>query len=320
MALQAALAIFITEIINRIFQIDRGYWATLTAMAVTTQTWAENIKRSYERVIMTVCGGIAGTVLYLLIPDSQGLILALLLVFVFFTVYLLQIHYLTAVFALTCFVVFLFALIGDWTLLLLRERIIDTLLGVAVAMCVSAFFLPIKTDISDLFIHFLEKIKRSLNKVFEPQSLEVRQFTSQQLNRDLQKIQKNAQAIRYELILRRGNQKDFHKMLKIIASCTHYTTSLIESCQWLAEHLKDEEKNKLKAAIQTTEHNLSALINHLKNDEHLTMLPASEINELIHAAILDNPQHFADMDNEALGFFNLMYFFARLNKNLNDAN
>lgn len=319
MALQAALAILITEMINRQFNIDRGYWATLTAMAVTTQTWADSIKRSYERVLMTIIGGIAGTLLYLLIPDNQQLILCLLLIFVFFTVYLIQIYYLFAVFSLTCFVVFLFALIGDWNFILLRERIMDTILGVVVALVVSAFFLPAKTNLNHLFIDFLEKIRRNLNKIFQPESLEVRQRSSQALARDLQKIQKNAQAIRYELILRRGNRSRFHKMLKIITNCTHYTSSLVESSQWLTAQLHEEDRNKLKLALESTDFNLRMLIKRLKKEEYDPLLPTSDINALIHQAISENPKYFAQMDSEALVFFNMMYFLTRLNKNLHDA-
>lgn len=41
MAFQAAIAITITELINRQFNMDHGYWATLTAMALTAQTWGK---------------------------------------------------------------------------------------------------------------------------------------------------------------------------------------------------------------------------------------------------------------------------------------
>ena len=107
-AFQAATAILIAELISGYFQLERGYWMILTAMALTMQTWGESVKRSFERVSMTIIGGIVGTVLYFIVPTNTITAMVLLLVFVFFTVYLLQIYYLLSVFFLTCFVVFLF--------------------------------------------------------------------------------------------------------------------------------------------------------------------------------------------------------------------
>lgn len=64
MAWQAAIAISIAECISLAFNLERGYWTTLTAMVLTTQTFGESVKRSLERVSMTILGGLSGTVLY----------------------------------------------------------------------------------------------------------------------------------------------------------------------------------------------------------------------------------------------------------------
>lgn len=317
MAFQAALAILISEIVSLHFHIERGYWTTLTAMAVTTQSWAESVKRSYERIIMTIFGGITGTVLYLLLPPNEILILVLLLTFVFFTVYLIQIYHLLGIFFLTCFVVFLFAFIGNWTFHLLITRIFDTLLGVFIALCVSAYFLPVKTDVPDLFIQFYEKIRRTLIMAFEEKPQGKRQMAdSPRLLLDCHSLKKNARAIHYELMLRRGNQKDFFTLLKQTSHCTQYTISLIESYQWLSSYLSEKEKEQIDAAIKTTLHNLSVLIRQLKNEEHEEFLLPANLQELIHENILENPEKFALLDNKALGFFNLMYFILCLNKEL----
>ncbi|WP_133130972.1 FUSC family protein [Legionella yabuuchiae] len=98
MGLQAAVAIAIAELISLNFKVERGYWITLTAMALTTQTWGESIKRSFERVGMTVLGGAAGTALYFTLPANNELILAFLLFFVFFTSFMMPIYHLIAVF------------------------------------------------------------------------------------------------------------------------------------------------------------------------------------------------------------------------------
>ncbi|QDP73242.1 FUSC family protein [Legionella israelensis] len=317
MALQAALAILISEIISLSFHMERGYWTTLTAMAVTTQTWAENVKRSYERVIMTIFGGVVGTALYLILPPNETLIISMLLVFVFFTVYLIQIYHLLGIFSLTCFVVFLFAFIGNWTFQLLIARIFDTLLGVLIALFVSACILPVKTDVPNLFLRFYEKIKKTLIIVFKYTEEKNRQIAgSQRLILDFHSIKKNARAIYYELMLRGGNQKKFLTLLKQTASCTQCTIALIESYQWLSFYLSEQEKKRILTALNTTHHNLDALIKYLKNEGHEKISPPDSLREVVHRTILEHPEKFASLDSTALGFFNLMYFIIQLNEDL----
>lgn len=129
MAYQAAIAIALAEVISMHFYLERGYWIVLTAMVLTTQTWGESVKRALERVGMTVLGGSVGTALYFYIPNHESKTLVLLMLSsIFFTIYMAKIQHLISMFFMTCFVVFLFALIGDWDLMLLRARIIDTAL------------------------------------------------------------------------------------------------------------------------------------------------------------------------------------------------
>lgn len=51
---------------------------------------------------------------------------------------------------------------------------------------------------------------------------------------------------------------------------------------------------------------------------HSPLLAAANVTELLSKAIDQEPTRFATLESEALGFFNLMYFFTRLNTRLND--
>ena len=48
------------------------------------------------------------------------------------------------------------------------------------------------------------------------------------------------------------------------------------------------------------------------------MLPPSDLEGLLKKAIKDEPHRFATLESDALGFFNLIYFFMRLNTCLNE--
>ncbi len=320
MACQAALAICIAECIGWYFQLERGYWVTLTAMALTMQTWGESVKRSVERVTMTIFGGIVGTVLYFTVPNNHELILGLLLFFVFFTVYLLQIVYLISIFCLTCFVVFLFALMGDWTVAILFDRILETTIGALIALMVSAGFFSTKTDISNLFTGLWSKINASLVIAFDGKQQVKSAMSGQYLAMECQAIRRKALAIRYELLFHRLSHRDFALLLNQTTLCTQYVINLIDAYVWLVPYLKKEDSAHILIAMQTTRHNIQRLIERFQQEEPVEMLPVTRVTELVTKAIEDDAARFASLESEALGFFNIMYFFARLNLCLNELN
>ncbi|MCE3043661.1 FUSC family protein [Legionella sp. 16cNR16C] len=317
-AWQAAAAITIAEILSYFLNLERGYWITLTAMALTTQSWGESLKRSLERVSMTILGGAGGTLLYWLTPQNQYVILGIMLLFVFFAVYLFQIFHLAAMIALTGFVVYLFAMFGDWNLYLLRERILDTALGAAIALTVSTYCMPVRTNVVDLFVRYIEKIQASLSNEFLNRPISSQPVTVQQLYLEYQLIRKNALSISYEVLFHRINRKDFHLLLTQTAFCTHYVVGLIEAYSWLSSYINEEDKKRILLAVDTTINNLDTLKKRLKKETHAPMLPAINIIDILTKAIKADPARFSTLESKSLGFFNLMYFFTRLNTRLNE--
>jgi hypothetical protein len=296
-AFQAATAIFIAELISWYFQLERGYWMTLT-----------------------IIGGVVGTVLYFIVPTNNITVMVLLLVCVFFTVYMLQIFYLASVFFLTCFVVFLFALIGDWTMAILFDRILETLMGAVIALIVGSCFFSERTNVSDVFIGFWGKINASIGLVFEGKPCIKRPTSIQYLAAECQKIRKKALAIRYELLFHQMSQRDFYALLNQTTLCTQYVINLIDSWHWLAPYLSKQDQAGIAMAVKTTRYNIDALIQHFQNKKTTIMLPVTRVTELLNQAIAEDSARFASLDSEALGFFNLMYFFTRLNKCLHEIN
>ncbi|KTD64418.1 FUSC family protein [Legionella spiritensis] len=318
MGIQAAIAIFLAELISLTLHMERGYWTTLTAMALTAQTWGESVKRSFERVTMTIFGGVVGTALYFSLPSDPATIAAILLLFVFFTIYFFPIFHLAGVFTLTCFVVFLFAMLGNWTILLLEERVFDTILGAAIALLVNCFFLPDKSDAQDLFITHLERSKAALSLTFFKKTSVVEPVTSHVLSVEFQTIRKKALSSRYELLFHRLNNRNFNLLMKQATFCTQYIITLINTYRWLEVYLSEEDKTHIRQAAEVTVHNLDVMIKQLKKETDLSMLPATNVTGLLTEAINQDSVRFASLDNQVLGFFNLMYYFTRLNTRLNE--
>lgn len=317
MGIQAAIAISISELISMYFYIDRGYWITATAMALTTQTWGESVKRSFERVGMTILGGIVGTILYFIVPHYPWVLGSILLVFVFLNVYLLKIYSLFSVFFLTCFVVFLFALLGSWNFVLLQSRVIDTLIGALIALIVSCFFFSEKTDVYSLFSNYLQKMQASLAAAVhqkQPKTL----YSEQVLMTEFYKIKKSAISIRYELLFHRLNSKDFSNLLNEFALSTQLLTHITLAYDWLAPHLSISEKKIISIAAEATVQNFSIIIKNIEENKKKDLLPVEYLSTILRNSIQENPQRFASLESDALGFFNLIYFFSRLNKNLKE--
>ncbi len=319
MAFQAGIAIAIAELVSLYFKFDRGYWVTLTAMTLTTQTWGENVKRSFERVGMTILGGVAGTALYFLLPSDDPLVLiGILLCFVFLTVYMLKIYHLISVFFLTCFVVFLFALIRHWDWQMLRIRIYDTALGALIALTVGAFFFSLKTNIDELFVGYLQKMRAVLASIFTVQNQMRTAVNGQHLLADFRKIRKDALSIRYELLFHRMSSQEFNRLLNQLGMSTRYVVNLTESYHWLLPHMSKDDSQMIAMAAKATVHNIEILIMLIEEKHHTAMLPATNVSDLIAKAIAGDPGRFATLESDALGFFNLMYFFTRLNACLNE--
>lgn len=319
MAYQAAIAIALAEYISMYFYLERGYWIVLTAMVLTTQTWGESVKRSLERVGMTVLGGAAGTALYFYIPNHEPTTLVLLMLFsIFFTVYMAKIQYLIAMFFMTCFVVFLFALIGGWDLMLLRARIIDTVLGAVIALVVGGLFFSLKTNIAEVFVGYLQKINALMTTAFTVKGQPKTLISGHSLLADFQQIKKNALSIRYELLFHRLNPRDFNALLNQIEFCTQFVVNLIETYHWLMPHLTKDESMIIAVAVKTTQRNIDIIVMRLQKNKKTRMSSAANLRKLLHKEIADDPNRFATLESDALGFFNLIYFFTRLNMHLNE--
>lgn len=319
MAMQASIAISIAEMVRLYAQLDRGYWITLTAMALTAQTWGESVKRSFERVGMTALGGMIGTVLYFYVPhDMPGLLVTILLLFVFFTVYTLKIAHLLSVFFLTGFVVFLFAILGNWNWQMLQMRIFDTAIGAVIALGVGCFFFSNRTDVRDLLCGYLQKMKAVIANVFFTRNQARTAVTGKALADEFQQIKKDACSIRYELLFHRLNPHRFHTLLNQIEYCTLTVLNLTESYEWLMAYLSPDEREAVLQAAKTTVENIEALVSCF-NQHTSKFVSAADVSELLNQAIARDPGRFASLESNALGFFSVMYIFTRLNQVLGEA-
>jgi uncharacterized membrane protein YccC len=135
-AVVAALAVALTHR----FALPRGYWVTITAIAVLQPHMPETFLKATQRIAGTVAGSVVAAIVAATLHDPFAIML-LTLVLATVSVSVIQLNYALFSFFLTPTFVLLAELsAGDWTLA--KWRVLNTLLGGALALVGARIFLP----------------------------------------------------------------------------------------------------------------------------------------------------------------------------------
>lgn len=265
MGLQAAVSIAIAAGLGYLLPIEKPYWALLTAMLLISQTWGESVKKSIERVSMTIAGGALGTLLYYFAQDYKLLCFTMMLSSVFLIIYFIEISYLVSVFFVTVFVVFLFAGLQGWNTHLLVTRIYETFIGAIIAIITSAIIFPIKAHnkFQDKIPNFLKLLNESLDNAYhilyeKEANLEKLKTQHKLILASYLDLQKSSQASQFENFFKSFPQKKFKKILLTLNLLMHYVTNVLQTTQIL---YRVKEKNDLKQEIMQTKDAISNNLN-----------------------------------------------------------
>ncbi len=133
-AIRMSAALACATLLYRFFPLDRGYWAPLTVVVVLRPDFSTTITRGLARGLGTLLGGVCiGLLFVLLRPNPLTLtLIAGLLVWAAQSVFLA--NYVIFAFVLTAFVAALVSLSGAPPLQTVEDRVIDTLIGIALAI------------------------------------------------------------------------------------------------------------------------------------------------------------------------------------------
>lgn len=120
-----------------------SYWILLTILVILKPAFSQTKKRNYERIIGTVAGGLLGILILHFIHDKSSRFW-LLILFMLLTYSFARIRYVVSVFFMTPFILIMFSFTGHGTddILIVKERILDTFIGAAIALLASYFILP----------------------------------------------------------------------------------------------------------------------------------------------------------------------------------
>ena len=128
---------------HQFYRGQHGYWILLTVIVILKPGFSLTKKRNYERVIGTVIGGLIGAAVLHFVHDKT-LLFGFLLLFMVLAYSFVRLRYVVGVLFLTPFVLILFTFTetdADMARIV-QERIVDTLIGGAVAGVASYFIFP----------------------------------------------------------------------------------------------------------------------------------------------------------------------------------
>lgn len=133
-----ALLLVVSTTIYRVFKIRNGYWIPMTALLVLKPQWASTLSRGIARMVGTVLGAGIALGLATLMPFPGWLIPTLVVVSAWGCYALQAVNY--AVFSafITLYIVFLFRFGGFSETAAAHVRLVNTVVGGALALLVDA--------------------------------------------------------------------------------------------------------------------------------------------------------------------------------------
>lgn len=140
-AMRLAVAATIAIAVYKFFRVEHGYWLIITALVIVKPIFADTRKRAVERVLGSVAGGIIAVIIAATVQNIVALDV-LLFVFSLLAFSHVRTNYGFYALFLTPFVVLMIDTVvpGDWQIAFVR--ILDTLIGGAIALTVSYLLRP----------------------------------------------------------------------------------------------------------------------------------------------------------------------------------
>jgi uncharacterized membrane protein YccC len=142
-SLRIAVAITIGYLVSLTFDLSHSYWIMLTIVTILKPVYHLTKKRNYERVIGTMTGIIAGSLLIWFVHHN-GILFVLMIITMLLAYSFLRIYYLAFVTCLTIYLIITFHFLDPNEFrLLIGERLVDTLIGAVIAAFAARFIFPV---------------------------------------------------------------------------------------------------------------------------------------------------------------------------------
>lgn len=141
-ALRVSIVMLLGYVLARLLTNgEHSYWVLLTIMVILKPGFSISKQRNYHRILGTLIGGLVGILILALVPNTTAQFLFLLF-FMIGTYSFQRYNYVISVIFMTPFILLLFKFMGLGGIDLVQERIVDTLIGSAIAFLASYLLFP----------------------------------------------------------------------------------------------------------------------------------------------------------------------------------
>ncbi|MGV3684938.1 MAG: FUSC family membrane protein [Daejeonella sp.] len=237
-AIRVSLMCLIGFLVSKLFPFGHhSYWILLTILVILKPAFSLTKQRNIQRLVGTLCGGVAGALIIIYVKDQTALFVFLL----FFMVgaYSFQrLNYIVSVLFMTPYTLILFSFLGENNLTVAQERIIDTFVGSFIALGASFFILPnweyyhLKSFMREVLVANHQYLLNVADELTEKQL----DITSYKLARkDVYVSSANLasafQRMQSEPKSKQQNSKEIHKFVVLNHMLSSYIATLITNLQ-----------------------------------------------------------------------------------------
>tara|TARA_R110000868_G_scaffold380784_1_gene646887 strand:+ start:61561 stop:62616 length:1056 start_codon:yes stop_codon:yes gene_type:complete len=204
-AIRVAIAATLAVVVLNEFNVGHGFWVLLTVVVVMQSTLGASVHRARLRLAGTVLGVFFGALFCALLPDHDGVFYIFAIVMLFAGVYSFPISYAWFMFFLTALVIAIFSYHAPNPWGFATLRLIDTLIGLAIALLVSFVVWPLPAarlhhqalfeSLQACELYFSTIVGLYFSEQYDREVLELHQ---EQLESQLQKNQQYYDELRYE--------------------------------------------------------------------------------------------------------------------------
>ncbi|MDR3715454.1 MAG: FUSC family membrane protein [Puia sp.] len=141
-SLRVSIATMAGVLVSNFFPFGHSYWILLTIIVILKPAYSLTKRRNYERLTGTLAGALIGLLILYFITDPTVLFVLMILLMIG-TYSFLRTRYLVSVVFMTPYILLLFHLLNPHHFsAVLLDRVIDTVIGSAIAFLANIFFIP----------------------------------------------------------------------------------------------------------------------------------------------------------------------------------
>ena len=141
-AIRVSVAVLIGYIVSLFFHIGHGYWILLTILVILKPAYTLTKQRNRDRILGTIAGILIG-VIFLFTIKNVAVLLSVMIVLMTLSYIFLRTNYFISVLLMTPYLLIFFHLINPLDFKqIIFDRMIDTLIGSAIAYAANIFLVP----------------------------------------------------------------------------------------------------------------------------------------------------------------------------------